>query len=51
VPADVNEDVLSAAADDLTGAGHQILGVLCDVSQEERSCFARIESSLRRHSR
>jgi NAD(P)-dependent dehydrogenase (short-subunit alcohol dehydrogenase family) len=36
VLADVNEDALNTAADDLTGAGHQALGVLCDVSQEDQ---------------
>jgi NAD(P)-dependent dehydrogenase (short-subunit alcohol dehydrogenase family) len=34
--ADVNEAALSAAADDLTTAGHQALGVVCDVSQEDQ---------------
>jgi NAD(P)-dependent dehydrogenase (short-subunit alcohol dehydrogenase family) len=28
-------NVVVAATDDLTGAGHQALGVLCDVSQED----------------
>jgi NAD(P)-dependent dehydrogenase (short-subunit alcohol dehydrogenase family) len=36
VLADVNEEALRVASDDLTGAGHQALGVLCDVSQEEQ---------------
>ena len=36
VLADVNEEALSAASDDLTGTGHQALGVLCDVSQEDQ---------------
>jgi NAD(P)-dependent dehydrogenase (short-subunit alcohol dehydrogenase family) len=36
VLADVNEEALHAASDDLTGAGHQALGVLCDVSQEDQ---------------
>jgi NAD(P)-dependent dehydrogenase (short-subunit alcohol dehydrogenase family) len=36
VLADVNEAALGAAADTLTAAGHQALGVLCDVSQEDR---------------
>jgi NAD(P)-dependent dehydrogenase (short-subunit alcohol dehydrogenase family) len=36
VLADVNEDALQAATDDLTLAGHQALGVLCDVSQEDQ---------------
>jgi NAD(P)-dependent dehydrogenase (short-subunit alcohol dehydrogenase family) len=32
--ADVNEDALRAATDDLTAAGHQVLAVVCDVSDE-----------------
>ena len=36
VLADVNE-ALSAAADALTSAGHQALGVVCDVSQEDQA--------------
>jgi NAD(P)-dependent dehydrogenase (short-subunit alcohol dehydrogenase family) len=36
VLADVNEDALRAATDDLTGAGHQALGVLCDVSSKDQ---------------
>jgi NAD(P)-dependent dehydrogenase (short-subunit alcohol dehydrogenase family) len=36
VLADVNEATLGAAADALTGAGHQALGVVCDVSQEDQ---------------
>jgi NAD(P)-dependent dehydrogenase (short-subunit alcohol dehydrogenase family) len=34
VLADVNEDALRDAADGLTAAGHQALGVVCDVSDE-----------------
>ena len=34
VLADVNEDALRAATDELTAAGHQALGVACDVSDE-----------------
>jgi NAD(P)-dependent dehydrogenase (short-subunit alcohol dehydrogenase family) len=34
VLADVNEDALRAATDELTAAGHQALGVTCDVSDE-----------------
>jgi len=33
---DVNEDALRAATDDMTLAGRQALGVLCDVSQEDQ---------------
>ena len=36
VLADVNEDGLSAATDDMTLAGRHALGVLCDVSQEDQ---------------
>ena len=32
----VNEDTLRSATDDLTGAGNQALGVLCDVSSEDQ---------------
>jgi NAD(P)-dependent dehydrogenase (short-subunit alcohol dehydrogenase family) len=34
VLADINEDALRAATDELTDAGHQALGVTCDVSDE-----------------
>ena len=34
--ADVNEAALSAAAEALTTAGHDALGVVCDVSQEDQ---------------
>lgn len=34
--ADVNEDALRAATDDLSAAGRQALGVVCDVSDEDR---------------
>ena len=36
VLADINEGALRAATDDLTAAGHQALGVTCDVSSEEQ---------------
>jgi NAD(P)-dependent dehydrogenase (short-subunit alcohol dehydrogenase family) len=35
VIADVNETTLSTASDDLTAAGHRVLGVRCDVSDED----------------
>jgi NAD(P)-dependent dehydrogenase (short-subunit alcohol dehydrogenase family) len=35
VLADFNENTLHAATDELTGAGRQALGVLCDVSSED----------------
>jgi NAD(P)-dependent dehydrogenase (short-subunit alcohol dehydrogenase family) len=34
--ADINEDALRAATDDLAAAGHRLLGVVCDVSDEEQ---------------
>jgi NAD(P)-dependent dehydrogenase (short-subunit alcohol dehydrogenase family) len=34
VLADINEDAVRAATDELTAAGHQALGVTCDVSDE-----------------
>jgi NAD(P)-dependent dehydrogenase (short-subunit alcohol dehydrogenase family) len=34
VLADVNQDALRAATDELTAAGHQALGVVCDVADE-----------------
>jgi NAD(P)-dependent dehydrogenase (short-subunit alcohol dehydrogenase family) len=34
--ADINEDALRAATDDLTAAGHQVLGVVCDVADEDQ---------------
>ena len=36
VLADINEDALRAATDELTAAGHQALGVTCDVSDEDQ---------------
>jgi NAD(P)-dependent dehydrogenase (short-subunit alcohol dehydrogenase family) len=36
VLADVNETALREVTDDLTAAGHQVLGVACDVSDEEQ---------------
>jgi NAD(P)-dependent dehydrogenase (short-subunit alcohol dehydrogenase family) len=36
VLADFNENTLHAATDELTGAGRQALGVLCDVSSEDQ---------------
>jgi len=35
VLADINQDTLRAATDDLTAAGHQAVGVTCDVSSED----------------
>lgn len=34
--ADVNEDALRGATDELTAAGHQALGVVCDVADEDQ---------------
>jgi NAD(P)-dependent dehydrogenase (short-subunit alcohol dehydrogenase family) len=36
VLADINEDALHAATDELTAAGHQALAVVCDVSGEQQ---------------
>jgi NAD(P)-dependent dehydrogenase (short-subunit alcohol dehydrogenase family) len=36
VLADIDEDALRAATDELTTAGHQALGVTCDVAEEEQ---------------
>ena len=36
VLADINEDALRAATDELTAPGHQALGVLCDVADEDQ---------------
>jgi NAD(P)-dependent dehydrogenase (short-subunit alcohol dehydrogenase family) len=36
VLADINENTLRAATDDLTAAGHQAIGVTCDVSDEDQ---------------
>ena len=35
VIADINESSLGRAADELTAAGHRVLGVLCDVSDDD----------------
>jgi NAD(P)-dependent dehydrogenase (short-subunit alcohol dehydrogenase family) len=35
-PADVNADAVRAAADKLSAAGHQVLGISCDVSSEDQ---------------
>jgi NAD(P)-dependent dehydrogenase (short-subunit alcohol dehydrogenase family) len=35
VLADINEEALRTAADDLTTAGHQVLAIRCDVSDED----------------
>jgi len=35
VLADINEETLRTAADDLTTAGHEVLAVRCDVSDED----------------
>ena len=34
--ADINDDALRAATDELTAAGHHVLGVVCDVSDEDQ---------------
>jgi NAD(P)-dependent dehydrogenase (short-subunit alcohol dehydrogenase family) len=35
VLADINETTLGTATDELTAAGHRVLGVRCDVSDED----------------
>ena len=35
VIADINETTLGTAANELTAAGHRVLGVRCDVSEED----------------
>jgi NAD(P)-dependent dehydrogenase (short-subunit alcohol dehydrogenase family) len=40
VLADLNEQVLQAATDELEAAGHQVLGVRCDVSDEDEVAVA-----------
>jgi NAD(P)-dependent dehydrogenase (short-subunit alcohol dehydrogenase family) len=45
VLADINEDTLRTATDDLTTAGHQVLGVRCDVSDED-SVAAVVKSTV-----
>ena len=41
VLADVNEQALRAATDELTAAGHRALGVTCDVADEDQVSRAR----------
>src|SRR2546423_9797577 len=43
--ADINENALRAATDDLTAAGHQAIGVTCDVSDEDQVA-AMVERTL-----
>jgi NAD(P)-dependent dehydrogenase (short-subunit alcohol dehydrogenase family) len=61
VLADIDENTLRAATDDLTAAGHQAIGVTCDVSDEDQVAemvertvgqFGRLDLALqqRRHS-
>ena len=50
VLADVNEEALRAATDELTLAGHQALGMLCDVSQEDQVA-AMVESTVAKFGR
>ena len=45
VLADINEKTLRAATDDLTAAGHQAIGVTCDVSDEDQVA-AMVERSV-----
>jgi NAD(P)-dependent dehydrogenase (short-subunit alcohol dehydrogenase family) len=50
VIADVNETTLATAADELTIAGHQVLGVRCDVSDED-SVAAMLHATVDRYGR
>jgi NAD(P)-dependent dehydrogenase (short-subunit alcohol dehydrogenase family) len=45
VIADINDNTLSAATDELTAAGHRVLGVRCDVSDED-SVAAMVKSTV-----
>ncbi|MDT0321931.1 glucose 1-dehydrogenase [Streptomyces millisiae] len=50
VLADIDEDAVRTAADDLTGAGHQATGVRCDVSVED-DVAALVATAVRVHGR
>ena len=50
VLADVNEPALQGATDGLTGAGHQAMSVICDVSDEDQVAAA-IEQAISRFGR
>jgi NAD(P)-dependent dehydrogenase (short-subunit alcohol dehydrogenase family) len=45
VLADINEEALRAATDELTSAGHQAIGVICDVADEAQAA-AMVERSV-----
>ena len=45
VIADINETTLGTATDELTAAGHRVLGVRCDVSDED-SVAAMVKASV-----
>jgi NAD(P)-dependent dehydrogenase (short-subunit alcohol dehydrogenase family) len=45
VLADINEDALGTATDELTSAGHQAIGVVCDVADEAQAA-AMVERSV-----
>src|SRR5688500_15969425 len=42
---DINETTLGTAADELTAAGHRVLGVRCDVSDED-SAAAMVKTTV-----
>jgi NAD(P)-dependent dehydrogenase (short-subunit alcohol dehydrogenase family) len=50
VLADINETTLGAATDQLTAAGHRVLGVRCDVS-DESSVAAMVQAAVDRFGR
>ena len=50
VLADINQDALQTAVDELTAAGHQALAVTCDVSQEDQVA-AMVAATVETHGR
>src|ERR1700694_1769002 len=50
VLADINEDALRTATDELTSAGHQAIGVRCDVAEEAQAA-AMVERTVATYGR
>jgi NAD(P)-dependent dehydrogenase (short-subunit alcohol dehydrogenase family) len=50
VLADINEDALRTATDELTSAGHQAIGVTCDVADEAQAA-AMVEHTVATYGR
>src|SRR5207237_4229771 len=48
--ADIDEDALRAATDELAAAGHEVLAVVCDVSDEDQVAAA-VEQTVARFGR